>query len=97
MSCVWFWMAEIGTPAAMRPMTGIDTVRLSIMCDGGGARSLLRGRPAPSMTLGWNPMTRRSALGGGFEFSGSFRTSMARARCGRRRMKPRSTSAVIKR
>jgi len=45
-------MALIGVPAAMRPMTGTDTVRLSMTVEGGGERSRLR---LPSMTLGWKP------------------------------------------
>ena len=92
MSWLWFWMALIGMPAAMRPMTGTETVRLSMTVDGGGARSRLR---LPSMTLGWKP--GRCGPGRRRWFSGRRMTSMARARCGRRRMNPRSTSAVIRR
>ena len=54
MSCVWFWMALIGVPAAIRPMTGMETVRASMTCEGGGG-ALCFGGPEPSITLGWNP------------------------------------------
>ena len=95
MSWLWLWMAEIGTPAAMRPMTGTETVRLSMTCEGGTSRLRILPR-LPSITLGWKP-TRFGALAAASEFSGSLITSIARARCGRRRMKPRSTSAVMRR
>src|SRR6202035_5717380 len=50
-------------------------------------------RRVPSMTLGVKPR-RPLPLA---ESSGSLMTSMARARLGRRRMKPRSSSAVMRR
>jgi hypothetical protein len=46
------------------------------------------------MTLGVKPRRLLPAPG---DSSGSLMTSMARARLGRRRMKPRSSSAVIRR
>ena len=63
--------------------------RGGLRLDGPGARA---GAP-PSMTLGWKPARFWAAS----EPSGSLMTSMARARCGRRRMKPRSTRAVMRR
>ena len=59
---------------------------------GGGAATRPR---LPSMTLGSNRDLRPPSEG--FIESGSLITSSARARLGRRRMKPRSSSAVISR
>ena len=64
----------------MRPMTGTETVRLSMMCDGGGDKFIFGG-PEPSMTLGWNPPRFWATAG---SFSGSLMTSMARARWAKR-------------
>ena len=72
--------------------TGTETVRLSINWEGGGASCGLR---LPSITLGVKP--DRRASGCSAALSGSLITSSARARCGSRRMKPRSSSAVISR
>mgnify|MGYP006932270048 CR=1 FL=1 len=85
-------MAEIGTPAAMRPMTGTTT---------GAARSGMSstGRilpRLPSITLGEKPLFLGRASAGVIA-SGRRTTSSARARLGRRRMKPRSSSALINR
>ncbi len=49
------WIAEIGTPAAIRPIMG--TTDVGIGGEGGGARSLAEGRVRtlprlPSMTFG---------------------------------------------
>ena len=35
-SCLWFWMALIGTPAAMRPIIGTATPWEAAMKAGGG-------------------------------------------------------------
>jgi len=86
----------MGVPAAIRPYNG--------SCTDSAASASARGRvPAsaksPVITSGWNV----DAFGAGFaapdaaEFSGNFITSRARARCGRRRIKPRSSNPVIKR
>src|SRR6185437_10619578 len=80
--------ASIGVPAAMRPITGTATGRSP------SSAALPRPLPRlPSMTLGVKP--RRPEFAG--DSSGSLITSMARARLGRRRMKPRSSSAVMRR
>src|ERR1700688_2177247 len=85
--------ASIGVPAAMRPMTDTATGRLPSSSEPTlGLRTLPR---VPSMTLGVKP--RRPLPLPPDESSGSLITSMARARLGRRRMKPRSSSAVIRR
>ena len=56
-----------------------------------------RTRPrSPSITLGLKPRERPPLMPWATE-SGSLMTSMARARLGRRRMKPRSSRAVISR
>src|SRR3954452_18642700 len=86
--------ASIGVPAAMRPITGTATGRLPsssapLPPDG---RTLPR---LPSITLGVKPRRPLALLLP--DSSGSFITSMARARLGRRRMMPRSSSAVIRR
>ena len=83
MLCEACWIASIGVPAAMRPITGSSTEAASTGSADGGRP----GRP-PSMTAGLKPAS---------SVSGSFTISMARARCARRRMKPRSSSAVISR
>ena len=59
MSWVWFWMALIGMPAAMRPMTGTDTGAAVDDVDGGGGEVALP--RLPSMTLGWKPARPRRA------------------------------------
>src|SRR5215210_6863729 len=74
----------------MRPITGTATGRLL----SSSAPPELRTRPSvPSMTLGVKPR-RPLPLP---DNSGSLITSIARARLGRRRMKPRSSRAVINR
>ncbi|OJV33919.1 MAG: hypothetical protein BGO24_10915 [Sphingomonas sp. 67-36] len=72
--------ASIGTPAAMRPWSGISTTSFA------GSGIARRG--------GWGALAgaRRCS-----ERSGIFTTSSARARLGRRRRKPRSSSALIRR
>src|ERR1019366_6867445 len=89
--------ASIGVPAAMRPMTGTATGRLPSSSEPPPLLLLpLRTLPrVPSMTLGVKP--RRPLPLPLEESSGSLMTSMARARLGRRRMKPRSSKAVIRR
>src|ERR1700733_7671050 len=86
--------ASIGVPAAMRPITGTATGRLPSSSEPPPAdgRTLPR---LPSMTLGVEP--RRPLPPPLPASSGSLITSMARARLGRRRMKPRSSRAVIRR
>src|SRR5689334_3251640 len=81
--------ASIGVPAAIRPMTGTATGR-SPSSALAPPRTLPR---LPSITLGVKP--RRLPPPG--DNSGSLITSIARARFGRRRMNPRSSSAVINR
>src|SRR5258706_4521082 len=71
-------------------MTGTETGRL--LSSSAPPRTLPR---VPSMTLGVKP--RRLLPLPPAESSGSLITSIARARLGRRRMKPRSSSAVIRR
>src|SRR6266852_9137166 len=86
--------ASIGVPAAMRPMTGTATGRLPSSSE--PMLELLRTLPSvPSMTLGVKPRRPLPPLPA--ESSGSLMTSMARARLGRRRMKPRSSNAVMRR
>src|SRR5690606_36217673 len=92
-------MAEIGTPAAIRPMTGTETVAdvSSLVAtgagrDGGGGGGALP--RLPSITLGANFFC---ALSPGAMESGGRNTSSARALFGRRRIKPRSSKAVIRR
>src|SRR6267142_6708313 len=80
----------MGVPAAMRPMTGTETGRL--LSSSAPPRTLPR---VPSITLGVKP--RRLLPLPPAESSGSLITSIARARLGRRRMKPRSSSAVMRR
>src|SRR5215218_11231692 len=83
--------ASIGVPAAMRPITGTATGRSP---SSAGRLELARTLPRlPSMTLGVKPRRLPAAAWS----SGSLMTSIARARLGRRRMKPRSSSAVIRR
>jgi hypothetical protein len=76
--------ASIGTPAAMRPSTGISIAAFA----------------APiafaETTLGRNELRPRAGAEG-VALSGNFSTSSARARCASRRRKPRSSSAVIRR
>src|SRR5260221_11024061 len=74
----------------MRPMTGTETGRL--LSSSAPPRTLPR---VPSITLGVKP--RRPLPLPAAESSGNLITSIARARLGRRRMKPRSSSAVIRR
>src|SRR5437763_5667168 len=74
----------------MRPMTGTETGRL--LSSSAPPRTLPR---VPSITLGVKP--RRLLPLPPAESSGSLITSIARARLGRRRMKPRSSSAVMRR
>src|SRR5713226_7992705 len=77
----------------MRPITGTATGWLASSSE---PMLELRILPrVPSMTLGVKP--RRPFPLPLDESSGSLITSMARARLGRRRMKPRSSSAVIRR
>src|SRR5664279_932735 len=84
--------ASIGVPAAMRPITGTATGRSP---PSSPPELLVRSLPRlPSMMLGVNP--RRPPLPPP-DNSGSLITSMARARLGRRRMNPRSSSAVMRR
>ena len=93
MLMVWLrvWIASIGVPAAMRPITGTATGRPP------SSSEPVRTRPRlPSMTLGVNPRLRAETMLWVID-SGSLITSMARARLGRRRMKPRSSSAVMSR
>src|ERR1700732_2244568 len=86
--------ASIGVPAAIRPMTGTATGRLPSSSE--PMLPPLRTLPSvPSMTLGVKP--RRPLPLPPPESSGSLITSMARARLGRRRMKPRSSNAVMRR
>ena len=89
MTWLLLWIASIGVPAAIRPITGMAT-----------------GRPLSSSEAGADPAeialddARREAAAAPSPWptgSGSLITSMARARLGRRRMKPRSSSAVISR
>ena len=91
-------LAAIGTPAAMRPMIGIETdppssSSLPATCNLAGSFSVGRPRP-PWITPGENFL---AAFSPGAMESGSLTISIARARLGRRRMKPRSSSAVIRR
>ena len=91
MLMVWLlvWIASIGVPAAMRPITGIG--------DRPAAVVLGTGAHAAEIAL---DDARREAAPAAMPWptgSGSLITSMARARLGRRRMKPRSSSAVISR
>ena len=93
MLMVWLrvWIASIGVPAAMRPMTGTATGRPPSSSEAARTRPRL-----PSITLGVKPRVRPPPMPCATD-SGSLITSMARARFGRRRMKPRSSSAVISR
>jgi hypothetical protein len=56
MSWVLFWIAEIGTPAAIRPMTGTETDEplssTGALLSAGGGGVLPR---LPSITLGAKP------------------------------------------
>jgi hypothetical protein len=92
---VWLrdWIAEIGVPAAIRPITGMATL------DGASAPAEAatgaRTRPRfPSIT-GKRPL-RVVGVDGDAD-SGRRRTSSARARLGSRRIKPRSSSAMMRR
>jgi hypothetical protein len=94
---VSFWSLALGTAATMRPITGTETGRpesLSLVASARAGGVATRPR-LPSMTLGSNLALRPPS--DGFIESGSLTTSSARARLGRRRMKPRSSSAVIRR
>ena len=77
-------MASIGVPAAMRPITGISSAFTSTGIAWGCGST----RP-PCTTSGENPPPPNA--------SGRRTISIARARCARRRIKPRSSSAVISR
>ena len=91
MTWLLVWIASIGVPAAMRPIIGTATGRPLL-----SSSEVWRTRPrSPSITLGVNRL--RPPPMPGLTESGSLITSMARARFGRRRMKPRSSSAVISR
>jgi ComEC/Rec2-related protein len=91
MTCVLLWIASIGVPAAIRPIIGTATGRPPSSSDGARTRPRF-----PSMTLGVKPRVRVAPMPCPTD-SGSLMTSMARARLGSRRMKPRSSSAVINR
>src|SRR6266566_9058435 len=83
--------ASIGVPAAIRPITGTATGWLP---SSSKPALELRILPSvPSMTLGVKPRRPLPPA----ESSGSLITSIARARLGRRRIKPRSSSAVMRR
>ena len=88
MTWLLLWIASIGVPAAMRPITGIAIGRPLSSSEEDGGRTLPR---LPSMTLGVKPRRPMPWLTG----SGNLITSMARARLGSLRMKPRSSNAVI--
>ncbi len=91
MTWLLVWIASIGVPAAMRPITGTATGRPP------SSSEAVRVRPRlPSITLGVNPRARAVPMPWATD-SGSLITSMARARLGSRRMKPRSSSAVMRR
>src|SRR5579863_203196 len=83
------WIASIGVPAAMRPST--DSSRTSLAASGGGAD------PGPDSTSCGRNAPRPLGGAAAVACSGSFTTSSARARWGRRRRNPRSSSAVISR
>jgi hypothetical protein len=83
---VWSWIAEIGTPAAIRPITGTATPSGAPVMPCGSGRTL---PSEPSITLGLK--LRRDAASPWAIDSGSLTISSARARWGRRRMKPRSS------
>ena len=97
---VLFWMADMGTPAAMRPMTG-----MLIPASASFAAGATRRRAARLDTADCS--VRETTLDGVEAEaaprplraidSGSLTTSSARARLGRRRMNPRSSRAVIRR
>ena len=89
---VWLrvWIASIGVPAAIRPIIGTAT---------GRPPSSSEARPHPA-EIALDDARREAARAPPTPWltdSGSLITSMARARFGRRRMKPRSSSAVISR
>ena len=92
MEWLWVWIASIGVPAAMRPITGTTT---GSIIDSPSETGRTRPR-LPMMTLGEKPRGRGAALAGVID-SGMRMTSMARARLGSRLMKPRSSSALIRR
>jgi hypothetical protein len=82
------------TPAAIWPMTGMPREKLLVRL----SLSLKPRRRLPSMTLGAKPRGDADDLRKLFcAPSGILTISSARARCGRRRMKPRSSRAVISR
>ena len=93
MLMVWLrvWIASIGVPAAMRPITGTATGLPPSSSEPARTRPRL-----PSITLGVKPRLRLDDMPWATD-SGSLITSIARARLGNRRMKPRSSSAVIRR
>src|SRR5438046_7546869 len=86
-------MAEIGTRAAIRPMTGTTAARGVPEPACGMGFTLPR---LPSMTLGLKP-ERLAGDRLGLWASGSFMTSRARARLGMRLRKPRSSRARMRR
>ena len=82
--------------AELRPISGTvcasevpETGRAPIRAMVAGVTSSAR---SPSITEGWKPRA-----GAAPTFSGRRNTSIARARCAKRRMKPRSSNAVISR
>ena len=84
--------ASIGVPAAILP---VERQSDGISCRFGAVAAFSGGLPeVPSTTRGSNDSF---AGGSSIMFCGFFRTSSARALWGRRRMKPRSSSAVISR
>src|SRR5476651_2445596 len=81
----------------MRPITGTAIGRMLLLSSSEATPVLARTRPrSPSITLGVKPRERPPLMPCATE-SGSLMTSMARARFGKRRMKPRSSNAVIRR
>ena len=84
--------ASIGVPAAIRPITGTATGRLPSSSAGSRADGTLAERAFDDARR-----EAAAAVAGRRASSGSLMTSMARARLGRRRMKPRSSSAVMRR
>ena len=85
--------ASIGVPAAMRPITGTATGRLP----SSSAAGALHGAPAERAFDDARREAAAAVAAAAAASSGSLMTSMARARLGRRRMKPRSSSAVMRR
>src|ERR1700733_12485579 len=87
----WSRHASIGGPAAMRPESGSSPASLSVeIAEPGSAPE-----KSPRITVGEKRLF--SAAPGTALSSGNFMTSSARARCARRRMKPRSSRPLIRR